>query len=65
MSEPCITCGGPVGEMLPELRRAKERFGLPIRPAKRCPDCVWSSLLKFAASEDEDEVPDEKGGDGR
>jgi len=24
--------------------RAKTRLGIPIKPAKRCPSCVWESF---------------------
>lgn len=58
VSDPCITCGGPVGPMSPELRKAKERFGLPLTPPKRCSECVWTSLLAFADAPDEDEATD-------
>ena len=57
MTDPCITCGGDVGEPIPALVAAKKRFGMPIKPAKRCPKCVWTSLLAFAASPDDEEDP--------
>lgn len=57
MSEPCITCGGRVEPPSPELVKAKQRFGMPVKPAKRCAACVWTSLLKFANEPDEDAPP--------
>lgn len=59
----CITCGREAGPLSDELRRAKEKFGMPLTPPKRCPRCVWESLLEFAASEDEDEVATESNTD--
>lgn len=46
---------------MPELIAAKKKLGMPITPPKRCPKCIWSSLLKFADSDD-DETEAEKGG---
>jgi hypothetical protein len=40
----CITCEADAGELSPEMRRAKERLGMPLTPPKRCPSCVWESL---------------------
>lgn len=56
----CITCGREVEPMSDEMRRAKERFGLPLTPPKRCSRCVWASLLTFAVTPD-NEPTDEKG----
>lgn len=62
MSDPCITCGGVVEEMSDEMRRAKERFGLPLTPPKRCSACVWTSLLAFVNEPDEEPSETGKGG---
>jgi len=53
MADPCITCGREIGPPDPKVLAAKAKLGMPIRPAKRCPSCVWTSLLEFAASPDE------------
>jgi hypothetical protein len=49
-------------EISPEMRKAKQLFYLPITLPKRCPQCVWNSLLELAASEDEE--PSEQSGEG-
>ncbi len=48
MTGPCITCGGEVGERIPELTRARTRLGLPDDPPKRCPACIWRSMRSLA-----------------
>jgi hypothetical protein len=53
MTGRCITCGGEVGERIPELTKARARLGLPDDPPKRCPACIWGSLLRLA---DDDET---------
>lgn len=41
----CIKCGMDAGELSPEMRRAKERMGMPLTPPKVCPECLWATLL--------------------
>ena len=55
MTGPCITCGGEVGERIPELTRARARLGLPDDPPKRCPACIWASLSRLMNDPDDDD----------
>ena len=41
----CIKCGKDAGPLSPEMRKAKERLGMPLTPPKVCPECLWRSLL--------------------
>lgn len=50
----CIKCGKDAGPLSPEMRRAKERMGMPLTPPKVCPECLWSTLLTL----DDDEPTD-------
>jgi hypothetical protein len=49
----CIKCGRDAGPLSPEMRRAKERMGMPLTPPKVCPSCLWSTLVKLDKEEDD------------
>ncbi len=57
----CIDCGGPTGELSPEMRRAKTRLGMPLTPPKRCPKCLWKSLETLK----DDDGSEETGSNGQ
>jgi hypothetical protein len=59
----CVKCGTKeAGELSPEMRKAKERLGMPLTPPKVCPECLWTSLLDLENDDPTDSSSDPKEG---
>lgn len=61
----CITCLGRIDAHAYEVKQkiaAKLYPGKPVKPPKRCTECTWLTLLKFANEDDEEPMKGEADG---